>query len=143
MKFFTWNEPLGRPECPYLRRWALNFGLFSMRVHHWYSSDDHRAFHDHPWWFVTLVLRGGYTDVSPAGRERMTPGKVRFRPAIHRHTTEVDSGGCWSLLLTGRQKRRWGFWVNGKFKKSNKYFLEHGHHPCVGERSSEDRAAAS
>lgn len=35
-------------------------------------------------------------------------------------------------MLTGREVRRWGFWVKWKFKKSNKYFLEHGHHPCEG-----------
>jgi hypothetical protein len=50
--------------------------------------------------------------------------------ALHRHTVEVADGGCWTVLLTGKVVRRWGFWVNGKFKKTNKYFLEHGHHPC-------------
>jgi hypothetical protein len=39
-------------------------------------------------------------------------------------------GGCWTLLLTGPKVRRWGFWVSKKFKKSNKYFLGHGSHPC-------------
>lgn len=132
MKFFTWGEKLGRPECPYLQRWVLNFKVFSVRLHHWYSSDDHRAFHDHPWWFCTLVLRGGYTDVSPVGREVMRPGTLRCREATHRHTVEVNPGGCWTLILTGPVSRVWGFWVrNGaKFMKTNKYFLKYGHHPC-------------
>ena len=130
MRFLTWRERLGRPECPYMTRWAINFGLFSLRIHHWHSSDDHRYYHDHPWWFVTLVLKGSYTDVSDGGREAMTPGSIRYRPALHRHTVEVADGGCWTVLLTGKVVRRWGFWVNGKFKKTNKYFLEHGHHPC-------------
>lgn len=133
MRLLTWSETLGRPECPYLRRWAVNFGLFSVRLHRWYGSDDHRAFHDHSWWFVTLVLKGGYTDVSPAGRERMGPGRTRYRPARHRHTVEVDPGGCWTLMLTGRKARRWGFYPRGRFVKANKYFLEHGHHPCPAE----------
>lgn len=42
-----------------------------------------------------------------------------------------NDGGCWTVLLTGPEKRVWGFWVNGKFRKRNKYFYEHGHHhPC-------------
>ncbi len=68
MKFrwlqIRWKEPLGRPECPYMYRWVFNFGLFSIRVHHWLRSDDKRFFHDHPWSFISIVLKGGYTDVS-------------------------------------------------------------------------------
>lgn len=125
-----WAKKLGRPDCPYLVRWKLDFGWFSIRLHHWLASDDYRAQHDHPSWFWTLVVWGGYTDVTPKGEEKMRAGKLAFRPATHRHHVRVDKGGCWTLLLFGREKRRWGFWVNGKFRKRNKYFFEHGYHPC-------------
>jgi len=130
MRIIIWGEKLGRSECPYMRRWVLNLHWFSIRLHHWYSSDDHRNFHDHPWSFAVIVLKGSYTDVNPSGRERMSVGRLVFRKALHRHTVEVPEGGCWTLLLTGRQTRKWGFWVNGKFRKSNKYFFMYGHHPC-------------
>lgn len=126
----TIGERLGRPECPYLRRWTLLLGLFSIRVHHFYRSDDARAFHDHPWWFVTLVLKGGYTDRSDRGDDHLRPGSLRFRPAHHSHTVIVDPGGVWTIILTGPHRRRWGFWQNGKFIKANKWFATHGHHPC-------------
>lgn len=130
-----WDEHLGRPECPYMRRWVLALGLCSIRVHNFIRSDDARAFHDHPWWFATLVLRGGYTDVSKdeygdSVEDHLRPCSVRFRRALHRHTVRVDHGGVWTLVLTGPNLRTWGFWVNGKFRKANKYFFEHGHHPC-------------
>lgn len=167
MRFITWREKLGDPTCPYLIRWAINFGpLGSIRLHHWVRSDDKRFRHDHPADFITLVLKGSYTDLCdgegrhPAlyGRcgtchnrsgticdlcgngmrnERMTPGKIRRRPAEHQHIVSVDPGGCWTLLYFFPKRRDWGFWVQRKdgtgtwrFKKSNKYFLEHGHHPC-------------
>jgi hypothetical protein len=130
MKFLTWGESLGRAECPYLKRWVLNLSLFSLRIHHWLSSDDDRNFHDHPWWFLTFVIRGGYTDVNPLGRERVGRWSVKFRPALHRHTVEVDTGGCWTILLCGPILRSWGFWVKEKFLKANKYFYQWGHHPC-------------
>jgi hypothetical protein len=136
MRFLTIGESLGRPECPYLRRWAINFGWFSIRVHHWLSGDDPRAFHDHPWSFVTLVLKGSYLDISESGTDVLVPGTVRFRPAAHRHTVKLVPGQhCWTIMLTGPVVRKWGFYVRGqsnkvKFKKSNKYFLEHGHHQC-------------
>lgn len=129
----TWGQRLGRDTCPYMRRWVLNAHFFSLRVHHWYSSDDHRAYHDHPWWFLTLVLCGSYTDTSDEGRDRLMPGWFRFRRADHRHTVVVDPGGCWTVMLTGPVSRRWGFWPKGRFMKTNKYFLTYGHHPCSDE----------
>lgn len=139
-----WDEKLGDPECPYLQRWVIEIFGYGLRLHHWYRSDDKRAPHDHPYGFVTLVLKGGYTDVSfeyttdgtgftPA-KDKLRLGSIRYRAAEHSHWVDVNSGGCWTLMLSGRQKRRWGFWVSKrtgfKWTKSNKYFLEHGHHPC-------------
>lgn len=128
--YFIWREKLGLPECPYLIRWVADFDWFSIRLHHWIASDDDRAFHDHPWWFLTLVLRGGYTDRSDTGDDALSFGSIRFRRAQHKHTAVVNQGGCWTLLLCGPESREWGFWVNGKFRKRNKFFFEHGHHPC-------------
>lgn len=126
----TWGEKLGNPECPYIKRWVIDFWFFSIRLHHWLSSDDQRNFHDHPWWYLSLVLKGGYTDRNPEDSIRRTPGSINFFPATHQHTVLVDKGGCWTLLITGREKRTWGFWVGKRFRKRNKYFFEHGHHPC-------------
>lgn len=126
----TWREKLGLPECPYVIRWKVETALGSVRLHHWLSPDDDRARHDHPWWFVTLVLRGGYTDVSPGGDEHLRAGSVRYRPALHRHTVVPDKGGAWTVIVTGPKSRSWGFWREGKFYKANKWFARFGHHPC-------------
>lgn len=117
-----------RPEDPYLRRWVLDFKYFSIRLHHWYSSDDLRNPHDHAWDFITFIIKGGYTNVSPEGDEYCKAGSFHIRKAEHQHSVKVDSGGCWTLMFCGPERRRWGFWVNGKFRKRNKYFYEWGHH---------------
>ena len=127
---FTWKQQLGLPDCPYMDRWIFNGHLFSIRIHHWRASDDDLHYHDHPWWFVTLILSGGYTDVSPEGYEPMPAGKISFRKALHRHTVEVEQS-TWTILLTGPESRVWGFWVNDKFRKYTKYFYTIGHHPCL------------
>ncbi len=135
------RERLGLPSCPYLIRWRIETPIGSVRLHHWLGPDDERAFHDHPWWFVTVVLRGGYTDHScvdhwhgdahiPECDDHLRRFSVRYRPAQYRHWVEPDEGGCWTLLLTGPRSRYWGFWLNGKFRKANKWFLTYGHHPC-------------
>ena len=133
--FFEWKRQLGLEECPYLERWMLDLRLFSIRIHHFRSNDDDRALHDHPWSFLTFILKGGYTDVSDIGDKHLKRFSFNYRHATHKHTVEVDPGGVWTLCLTGPKHRNWGFWVpkkdgTFKFKKANKYFIEHGHHPC-------------
>lgn len=124
------NERLGLETCPYVVRWRIETPWFSVRLHHWFAPDDDRAKHDHPWSFVTFVLKGGYTDSSPSGDEYLKAPAVRFRSAEHQHTVFPDEGGAWTVIVTGPKVRQWGFWVRGKFKKANKYFLTYGHHPC-------------
>jgi len=124
-----WSQNLGNPECTYLRRWVLDFGWFAIRLHHWISSDDQRAPHDHPWWYFSICLWGSYVDRSIKD-VLMFPLRMIFRRSDHQHTVKVHPRGCWTLLITGPEKRVWGFWVNGRFRKRNKYFYEHGHHPC-------------
>jgi len=125
-----WKEPLGKPECPYAYRWVFIFFGYSIRIHSWIRSDDSRFLHDHGWWFITFVLKGSYIDVSDKGRDRLKKFSLRYRPAMHRHYVEIPKGGCITILFTGRPKRNWGFWVDGKFKRPLKYFSRFGHPDC-------------
>ena len=126
-----WNEPLGKSECPYMYRWALILFGFSIRIHHWIRSDDKRFFHDHPFSFITFVLNGGYTDVSPNGRQELKFGSIYFRKAEHKHYVEVNEGGAWTLLFCNRPRRNWGFWIkSNQFFRPLRYFNKYGHPPC-------------
>jgi hypothetical protein len=125
-----WAERLGLPDCPYVIRWRLELPIGSIRIHHWLGPDDDRAFHDHPWWFATLVVRGGYADHNPDGVDRLRAGSLRYRRAHHRHTVAPDASGAWTVMVTGPRTRAWGFWRAGKFVKANKWFGKYGHHPC-------------
>ena len=126
----TWRQKLGRPECPYIERWVLDLYFFSIRLHHWISSDDPRHFHDHPWWYFSWIISGSYTDKSPNGDIPRKRWSLKRYAATHQHTVQVPKEGCWTLMFTGKEKRQWGFWVKGKFKKRNRYFYDYKHHPC-------------
>jgi len=124
-------DSVGLSECPYLCRWVLDFKWFSIRLHQWKGSDDQRHPHDHPWWFITIPLYGCYYDITEDDtKEVIWPFRIRYRKAEHRHKVKLISKTCWTILLTGRQTREFGFWVNGKFKKRNRYFYDYKHHPC-------------
>jgi len=126
----VWGQKLGQKDCPYIQRWVLDLGFCSFRLHRWLGSDDPRHFHDHPWWYISLVLFGSYNDVSPKGAHVRKPGTIAFYRATHQHTVKLTSKTCFTILLTGPEKRVWGFWVKGKFKKRNRYFYDYGHIPC-------------
>lgn len=118
------SEELGKG---YLKRWVINFGLFSIRLHHWRRNDDSRHFHNHPWWYLTFVLAGGYWDVSPIKCIRMSKFSLKWFPRDHWHYIKVDSGGCWTIMITGKRTRTLQFWVR-RIMNSNKYFFKFGEH---------------
>lgn len=126
-----WNEPLGREECPYAFRWAFFTPWFSLRIHHFLRSDDKRFFHDHAWDFWTFILKGTYLDVSPEKIVLRNWLRLYKVPAEHKHYVQVPEGGCWTLVFSKKPKRKWGFWVEGKFRRPLKYFNKFGHPPCT------------
>ena len=132
-----WNEPLGREDCPYMRRYVLNLGIFAIRLHIWYRSDDKRYMHDHPWGFLTFVLSGEYTDVSRSQdgkikRDRVSRFCFRRRTSAHRHYVEIPPAGCVSLLFTSAQNGKWGFYVPNREARMRplRFFSRYGHPPC-------------
>ena len=95
--------------------------LVNIYVHKFLRSDDDRALHDHPWWFVSLMLRGRYDEVTDRGVKRRRAGSIAYRPAEWRHRVRLIRRGlpsagqvwevpCWTLIITGRRVRTWGFW---------------------------------
>jgi hypothetical protein len=126
---FTWQEKLGNPNNPYLIRWVADFKWFSIRLHVWKGQDDPRAHHDHAWNFYTFVLWGGYNEITPNGTVRLDRFSLHYRKAEHKHTVVPYKIPTITILLTGPERRKWGFWVNGtKFVKKRRYFFQYGHH---------------
>lgn len=126
---YRWRQPIGLTECPYMERWVLDLYFFSLRIHHWFSSDDDMYKHDHSWWFISWVIVGSYTDVGSDGSVFRPRWSFAYREALHRHTVVIDKP-CWTICLCGPEKREFGFWVNDKFVKAKRYFYKYGHHPC-------------
>ena len=136
-----WNRPLGLKESPYAYRWVLPLpGGYSLRLHRWVGDDDPDAMHDHPTWFCTFILSGGYIDVNERTDgwtmkwERLHRFDFRFRPASHRHRVFSVKPNTWTLCLFGKDKKHWRFYLDGKSITRDKYFAEIGHHAPDGGR---------
>lgn len=120
----------------YLDRWGFQIDrLFGVYLHRMEAPDPGVDLHDHPWDFVSLVLRGGYTELRadtreaplfarlaerwPSGVDRPA-GEVVERPrwSIKRlrfdecHTIiALHRTPTWTLVLRGPRRRRWGFYL--------------------------------
>lgn len=109
---------IGGTERPYIRRWWIipRNRRFNIYLHQILRDDDDRALHDHPWWNISIILRGGYVEVMPSGQKRRRVGQVVIRRAEAAHRLVLMKGAdgsaipCWSLFITGPRVREWGFW---------------------------------
>jgi hypothetical protein len=118
---------IGDPRNPYLLRWWLipRNPWFNIYLHKILRSDDDRALHDHPWWNVSVLLRGSYDEVVPSypyqhpmwdyglygtRTYRRRQGQLVFRRPHYAHRLVVRPGEpCWTLFITGPRVREWGF----------------------------------
>ncbi|CPT99198.1 Uncharacterised protein [Mycobacteroides abscessus] len=137
------HQIIGGKDSPYLLRWYVipRNKVVNVYLHKFLRSDDDRALHDHPWWFISLILKGGYTEFTEnartarsgllGGRYRSWDRTVAFRPATFRHRVELWPAvehvnpfitrrdrrelPCWTLIVTGPRTRLWGFWCKDRF----------------------------
>lgn len=128
----TLRTPTGKT---FLERRGLDLGLFGIYLHRIDLPDPGLDLHDHPWPFVSLVLRGGYIEEhAPARRAsewakgaEMHPGQPSCllrgvarswrAGTVHRialtdaHRIVHVTPGTVTLILRGRKVRPWGFYL--------------------------------
>lgn len=99
----------------YMERWYLrDSDTWGLMLQHICRPDWDRYLHDHPWWFASLILRGGYTESRTDRR-----GRVVWRRRSHFnfvrtstfHRIEELDKNTWTLVLTGRKYQEWAYRV--------------------------------
>ena len=125
-------EKLGRKRIiydrvdkePYLERYYLflkdrNWFPFNVFLHKFLKSDPD-AQHDHPWNYITIIVKGGYWEYVLTYDERgringetkiwRGAGHIRRCQAESYHRIEVEPGvDCWTIFIPGIKRRDWGF----------------------------------
>lgn len=147
----------GRPHVrihpgEYLDRWYLipRNRFFNVYLHRFLGSDPGRHLHDHPWWNLSIVLKGGYDESRPVGspyweyryEERTEgvveiatfpllrlkphgPGSVVLRKATDSHSLKMLKIPTWTLFITGRKTREWGFWDSQGWMQWEDYYRKY------------------
>ena len=124
---------------PYLERYYVflrdrKWFPFNIFVHKFLKSDTEDV-HDHPWPFLTVILRGGYWEWTPQfdAQGRRTgeiarwcgPGSFRWASAHQYHRVEIDPDvECWTLFMPGIKQRDWGFLVQNKWVQWEQYLAQ-------------------
>jgi hypothetical protein len=134
MRFYKERRDIMRDDKSiYLRRWyILDTPWFGLKLHKILLSD-HDCVHDHPWDFISLILKGGYVEHTEIPKPSFVgathfkddgvegeyvkkvskiyhPGQILFRKAEHRHKLEIHQP-CWTFVITLKRRRKWGFWT--------------------------------
>jgi len=106
-------DSLSGPDgAEYMRRYYRNRGPGpSFRFHRIITSDPGRVLHDHPWDFVSQLLEGCYIEHTLRGEVVYRAPCVIRRRAEMPHRLELPEGEVWTYVVTGRPRRRWGFWT--------------------------------
>lgn len=132
MKPLTWRRPLG---------WLLQLFGIAVRIHHIADIDRDLALHDHPWSFISVVLRGSYCETRPVRRSPCflpepvgvedftynfrTTGSIAYRRATDRHRIVDVRPDTWTLFITLKKVQWWGFYtLRGKIYYKD-YETEH------------------
>ena len=124
---------------PYLERYYVFLKdrerfPFNIFVHKFLKSDTEDV-HDHPWPFLTVILRGGYWEWRPQfdAKSRKTgeiarwcgSGSFRWASASQYHRVELDPDvECWTLFMPGIKQRDWGFLVRNRWVQWEQYLKQ-------------------
>ena len=113
----------------YLRRWYIlpRNPFFNVYLHHFCQSDDLTHMHDHPWYWASIILKGGYWEHTPKGRFWRRSWRPRWGSGEQMHCVELAQEPLfdltlfpienepkvdipvWTLFITGPKYRDWGF----------------------------------
>lgn len=148
-EFFYLQSDIGIKGDIYMRRWRFfPDWLPGFRIHNILRSDDDRALHDHPFSFLTIILKGGYWEfLSDGSRTWHGPGSVLWRPAktLHRIELATRTFDCpedrwqelvpaWTFVFRSRYFREWGFQTRSGWVHNKKFITKReGHHFDTGE----------
>lgn len=132
---------IGTRANPRTFRWHLWLPAFLLRrkwqlaLHQWFRSDDDRALHDHRSWSISLILTGGYYEVTREGCRWYGPGSIIYRRADmpHRVLLRPGSKPIWTLWLRGSHQREWGFHCPKGWRPATEYLAN----PDYSARGSE------
>ncbi len=115
-KLWRWYDIILDGELYLTRLNLIATPWFSIKIHWIHRPDPDRDLHDHPWCFISLVLRGGYEEYESKDPTNK-PGILRiinwfnYKNLKTAHRISKTKPGTITLILAGpKQDKSWGFY---------------------------------
>jgi len=96
----------------HFKRWQIfhiPFTTIKLYLHLINKADEDLHEHDHPWSFISVILKGGYAEVSEHKITRRTVGSIAYKKASTTHKVINLFGKTYSLALVWGERRDWGY----------------------------------
>lgn len=133
-KYLLVKEIVSKEGVVHFRRYRLlSTPLLNIYVHNILASDEDDDPHDHPWGFVSFILKGAYLEEWQAAhlewmyrikrelvKDERTFGSLIIHEAKDFHKITLRTPSVWTLVFaSGHDRPNWGYqtkigWVNFK-----------------------------
>ena len=103
--------------------------FFNAYIHFFNGPDIDDYMHDHPWWSLSVLLRGELVEITPKHPKGRKAPRICLRPPTAAHSIIK---GSWNtrrpvtLFITGPKIRDWGFLTDNGWEQHDKYIKRTG-----------------
>ncbi len=122
-------DPVGKGDVYLTRLHIVQTPWFSIMLHWLRRPDPQPDLHDHPNDFISIVIRGGYTELRDGPLGHRNKVKITFLNTIRaedRHKIVEVERNTTTLVFANAVRREWGFWRDDEFISWRKYnFLDY------------------
>lgn len=90
---------------------------------HKFVKSEEFDLHDHPWSFLSFIIKGAYLEHLPDNKKRLRKaGSLTFFPANWTHSVELEPGTtCWTIVVRGKHVRQWGYHTSSGWVPARAY----------------------
>lgn len=118
------KEIVSKSGALHFRRWnIISTPWFNIYLHGIYKRDEELHLHNHPWTFISIVLKGWYSEKLEGGHLNVRyPGNfVKRKPDDFHKIDSIHSKSVYTLNFVWNKQNTWGYKVNGKFVDHETY----------------------
>lgn len=109
-------------------RWRIiHTPWFGIYLHKWNKPDPRQTPHNHPWPFISFILKGLYVEIrceTPSGGKPRVYNLVKWINFVRRtdfHFVDIASKGTISLMFVGKTHEDWGYWTDNGYVNFDKH----------------------
>lgn len=120
-KLFLVREIISQAGVLHFQRWRIFYtSWFALYIHRIYQADRDDHLHSHPWNFVSLILSGGYDELTDERRWYPAGSFIYHKHSDFHKIIELDKPTT-TLVFTWGKRKPWGFLVDGSIIDNDSY----------------------